>query len=1397
MSSFRTRFVAAAGAVVLGAACVGAAPLRLALPPTPRPDWRRPETYLLCPLASYLREGLETAPGVRVLGKDRTAALLQLLRETCELEGQELLAALSAEAPVDALLDIAVESDQIRLTLLTAAGIRRTEIPLAADAAQARAPAHDRTITHAAAVADWLTDALSLDEASAAALKRAREEKEAFFTAYHQSRYIIGEWIVNTGEAKLGPLHPHAAKYAENPVYAARVLECAWSMTQDSRETDFGPSALTMSWMCLPAVLGTPLESSAHAILRERPERFEADLLKMAGPLAKDDFMQLLEPPEPPPALPFQEGAATRPPGFAYESPTPEQQRGAVRCLGAMRSAKALPFLVACAGSGMASTREAAATALGHYTGETGLDTLARLEHDPDRATAFAACHSLRRRGRNPERLLPLARERTRDGVKDARVVETLAALGETADAPLLDAFPDDPASPWRGPAAAGLLRIGGVPDERICKWLDDPDERFVLHVLAALPAGGGEAVHDRLHALANTPGGALARAARDAALRRRSATPQEEEAFLLAFEHPALRLRAVDAWAAADDPASLASLERAAANRNAHVRARAATGLYARDPARGRAALARASGDLHPWVRLHAAALLARTAGPAEAGILRTALAAERDPAIRLYLADGLARAENRPPPPPPPAANPMGGPQNITWHTGTGIDAPHSPARGYYLCGPQSADPAEKDRLAHAAGKRYIPRFNTVYNSGLLITDADWQDRFWVMLRGQMTTNVLRWSDGVVYGEESMSGDAGQLWESGWSLFCHDAGIDPDRVGGDIGALSPAEAAAWRHWAGVQVVQGFNILTDFTHLYFGKLRPGFQVGTYLPGQGVMTHEDKRWAFDFGGYYSYQGCTRLQYTNLRRFKTLWPDRPIQWLANGCIHIYGNLNKGTTPLYDAPFPTTIITDRGERPYCDNVSAWMAGADCGFFGGFAVALEKEKGIFGMHVESLFPGSPELERGIKRYAEVMENHLREKGEMARIKAETPAVPGTDLAAGSDVPLAAFDEPAAGEPPHRKAAAELTARTHRAFLIMGAFVYDCMRVFHDLPRTVSAPQALVVHPASWPGGQRFNAPGLRLLNAFDYLPDINQAAADLDFARYRYIAVSGLDKAPLNDRTIARLTDWLREQPGVLYLHGTLSPDNARHAATAQEHGVRLQRDWPWEDAVASDGTNYTVTAGTAQTLASDRTGATRVLWRGEGFAGAVLFDQGRNDAASLRLTLNRLASDPGIGLEMQGPEMVVTVRQGPFEGAMSTWGATNSYTLRGVDLLTGEANPKVGPGRGAALVADRFSGTYIASWNGVAILCSAPIAAVEPVENGLKVSCPGLIRAGAVSGRAAVRRTGGGELPAIGPEEAALDWVLRGTAEGTALLPIGDSGSQALYVRSRQPVVFTRD
>jgi len=35
------------------------------------------------------------------------------------------------------------------------------------------------------------------------------------------------------------------------------------------------------------------------------------------------------------------------------------------------------------------------------------------------------------------------------------------------------------------------------------------------------------------------------------------------------------------------------------------------------------------------------------------------------------------------------------------------------------------------------------------------------------------------------------------------------------------------------------------------------------------------------------------------------------------------------------------------------------------------------------------------------------------------------------------------------------------------------------------------------------------------------------------------------------------------------------------------------------------------------------------------------------------------------------------------------------------------------------------------------------------------------------------------------------------MLRGAAEGTALPPIGGGGSRALYVRSRQPVVFTRD
>ena len=72
----------------------------------------------------------------------------------------------------------------------------------------------------------------------------------------------------------------------------------------------------------------------------------------------------------------------------------------------------------------------------------------------------------------------------------------------------------------------------------------------------------------------------------------------------------------------------------------------------------------------------------------------------------------------------------------------------------------------------------------------------------------------------DGVIYGEESLSANADEMWGNGWPLFCRDAGIAPETIDGDRKNLSLYEARAWKHWSQTKLVEGFNILYDYTKL-------------------------------------------------------------------------------------------------------------------------------------------------------------------------------------------------------------------------------------------------------------------------------------------------------------------------------------------------------------------------------------------------------------------------------------------------------------------------------------------------------------------------------------------------------------------------------------------------
>jgi len=75
--------------------------------------------------------------------------------------------------------------------------------------------------------------------------------------------------------------------------------------------------------------------------------------------------------------------------------------------------------------------------------------------------------------------------------------------------------------------------------------------------------------------------------------------------------------------------------------------------------------------------VRLHAAAVAAGCADAAQAQFLKTAAAAEKDEATRLYLLDAVARAEGRPLPAPQASVNRLSPDRSVPFLCGHGPEA------------------------------------------------------------------------------------------------------------------------------------------------------------------------------------------------------------------------------------------------------------------------------------------------------------------------------------------------------------------------------------------------------------------------------------------------------------------------------------------------------------------------------------------------------------------------------------------------------------------------------------------------------------------------------------------------------------------------------------------------
>lgn len=1410
-------------------------PLRVAVAPAGWFDRLTvPERYSI-PTLLHLHDRFKEVPGVLLADEGWTGTLLgEFAGGKRIIDESGLFAEFTACLPVDAMVRVIATETELRCIVLTAQGARTETIPLTGK------PTVQSVCETAAA---HVVKALALPTDAARIMTERRVKNPEQFEALLLARRIMVHYPNSIAEARLQLLQKFVGTPdATNLVFAAGVVHGLRTISNGRASSPLVVQrGVEMARMNVVRLLGTEFEEQAHPILRELAAAFATDLLGLVKPLSgdlldlsidetkapkEDDLLGKAESSE-------MELALTTPGAAPMLGPMTQEQRfGALRCLGVIANDKALVMIRVLIKGEDPRQRQAAAEALRHYEGKTGIDLLGTLAGDADPRVAFVASYGLWKRGQPSlpsaaakkkakstpktkgsvaqdepvlsadekraaeERVLKLARQFSHDTnpACQAAAREAICLLGTREDVELLTTWSvaTDPAV--RSAAVEALLRLGAVAPGRWQMLLRDPSANVVMAALDRAPADADPAAMTRMRLLANNPLAGVAQAARLACARYQPADPRARLQFNLAVEHPYIRSRLIDRLATNPSPVALEDLAAACTNSEPHTRTHAMTRLTERDPSLARLALAKALMDPYHWVRLHAAARLADVATAAEADAIRHAQAAESDPATRLYLADALARAEGRPKPPPAMAVHSVAGKTNLTWLCGAGEGCETSPFGAYYLLdGGNIGEPLQR---AHAAGKILFARVTPVGNAGTLITDSSAMDGFWLSLQSQITTNNLPHLDGVVYGEETMSAGAGPLWKNGWPLFCFDAGIDPARIQGVQTNLAPYEARAWNHWALTQTVEGFNALYDYTKLRFGKLRPGLQVCTFLPGQGAAGPADRRWKFDVGGIYDYKGNNRVAaYTLIRRMKTLWPDRPVLWMSLGIGGYEMNPVRYTQKTPDAP-----LMSRGDRAYADSVAAWLAGADNGWFSTWIFISPKARPSGMAHlkgvqilVEDIVPNSKTLKQAIGYSFAKVDEIYKEKAEGG-----PPKIDAIPLGEEPEAPLE-LEEKKPGDDPFFKQVEQEKERMRIGFHFYGKYVYDCARVFASLPRLHSKPEVLAVKPglSVWSSGGAFAASGHNLLNAYDFLMDINQVP-DTDLSRYRLIAVDGLDEAPLADRTIASISGWLKERPGLLYVRGALSTNEVNEASTAEDHDGVLKQRWPWVGEVgllsSTSGVSYAVSGPNVTVLAKGTQGPSLVLWRAPENKGAVIFDAGLKEATGLREAINKLAREHQVGVELTGPPLQMVWREAGITGAACSGGSVSNI-LTGVDLLDGSPNPGVGPGRSGALVSTNLVGKYAASLNGVAVLGEAPLAEVAPVAGGLRVRCAELLRAGGQHGHVSVAVEGGGRLAEIEPEKA-NEWVLFGKADGFLNRSIrGNTNKAVTFIRCSQTVVVT--
>lgn len=1195
-------------------------------------------------------------------------------------------------------------------------------------------------------------------------------------------------------------------------------------------------------------VMGTPNEASAYDFIRLPADEYTASsrremeklLVEIARPLtygeqvgggegetpvefaeAEEDAKEVDVP-----AVPELKTPSIISSQLGDDNFTDAGRAGALRYLGLMASNDALPLIEKIAQRDAPMLRQAAASALSGYPEKLGIETLRAMLKDDALGVRLAAADSLWKRGMPPGNLRTLAKEAVSSRDLLPLAAEILCETGTDADVAALQQLHRSSDRTIRKQALLSLLRLSPGSVGNLKELLRSGDVDTVAQVTRLATDAFLKTQHKILVHLTNDPNGQIAWAARDRLTSFRPTDGPARWTFDLDTGHFLVRHRLVRELASLHEPWADDVLAQAGVNAEPHTRIAALKALSNRNLDRARPLLVKALSDVHLLVRLEAAAMLAQYATADEAQAIRAAIGNQQDTATRLYLDDALARAELRALPNPRTPARTIPKDRNLAWLCGAGNAGSAegsitSPYDAYYMMS-TSVSPGWK-KVYDNTNKIYIGRALPIDDPGPIQVDPVVQDSFWLTLDAELTDKNLPWLDGVLYGEETMSMTPAALWPDGWRLFCQDAGLDRGRVAGNIEKLNPYEFRAWTTWAMRRSVEGFNRLYEYTKLKYGKLRPGFQVATFLGEQGLWAGPnvaDFDWKFDIGGVYHYFGDSRkTAYALVRRYKTIWPERPVIWLSEG-IGVYER-----TPIkYNHKAPDGPITARWWRSYRDAMTAWLAGADTGWFSiwGFMEHDYRGGGISGFKGPTITPeefspseplGKSLLDRCIEHAFTGVEKVQRNQAEIKKQDPNEVDLEGGETEEGLDVGELNTDE---SEDVIGKGIDESKTRLRTGFFFYRKYLYDLARLFRSLPRHSPSPQSLVIHPIQnvWYGS--LDSPGADLPVEFDFLIDINKVN-HLDLSRYRFITVQ--NPAAIEDETIGSITQWLKETPGILYVHLDLTADNTAQSGTLKDFSGRLKLDWPWEKSVAAEkvksdkpgdlklesdagptqlsktwlmsafkteGEHYTI-LGRVGPLAAV------VLWKHPDFKGGVLFDGvtggGGPYRVWLRDQLNTIREKQDIGPKLRGP-----IRQMLYEGdaftAASATGIGEAFQYAGPDLITGWTRHELGKGSGAAFLPRKMNAPNVVAGNGVAILAENPIQQYENVKGGINIRADGLLQAVSSTGMLGILADGD-PVPDI-KSDASNEWILKGERDGVFRLTTdrGETPGAIYFIRSRK-------